>query len=110
MAPFQDVEGVHALLDRFDLKDKIIPRSIDFIVSIYGFPFWFASAGEVGQHLAQQFVTRALNLLKPGGGLLILGSAPGWRAGELSRVIWPQRVKPEGATRDNQLMTESLGF
>ncbi len=84
--------------------------SLDCLVSVYGFPFWFAQAGPHGEQLAKRFVSRGQAALKPGGSMLIVNSALGWDAGELTGMLWPAGDRPDGARRDDQLMTGMLGF
>ncbi|NOY56822.1 MAG: class I SAM-dependent methyltransferase [Actinobacteria bacterium] len=86
------------------------PDSIDAIVSIFGFPFWFVDAGQEGQELAERFVADALGTVKPGGHILVVGSAPHWGAGELTEVVWPPIDGPDESDRINTLMTQILGF
>jgi SAM-dependent methyltransferase len=80
--------------------------SVDHIVSVYGFPFWFVDGGAEGRELAERFVADGSRVVRPGGSLIVVNSRPGWEAGELTPLVLPGADEAE---RVHQLLT-SLGF
>lgn len=55
--------------------------------------------------MAQRFVDNALRIVRPGGVIAIVGSAPGFGAGELTEILgW------DFAAEVDRLMREVLGF
>jgi len=99
----QNVAFVNGIAEKLPFGDN----SADHIVSVYSFPFWFVDAGQEGQALAKRFVADALRIVRAGGYIIIVGSAPSWDAGELTHILWS---RADGAERVNGLMTEILGF
>lgn len=85
-------------------------RSVDLIVSVWGFPFWFALVGERGWKPAKAFVEDALNALRPGGTLVAVGGTPEHFAGSLTSILFPG---DSDMLRDNKAMDSmmiELGF
>lgn len=98
-----NVDFVDSTAEELPFRDK----SVDHVVSVYGFPFWFVVAGQEGQALAERFLIDAIRTVKANGYVAVVGSAPSWEAGELTPIVLPGT---DGAARVDRLMTRTLGF
>ena len=80
----RNVEFVNAAAEALPLSE----HSVDLVISVWGFPFWFAFAGEKGTKLARAFTRDSLRALKPGGSVIAVVGAPGQYAGSLTSNLF----------------------
>lgn len=82
-------------------------RSADALVSFWSFPWHFPTLGDEGWELSKRYIAEAKRVLRPGSYVIATGYAPGWGAGELTSLLWPEL--DEGGRNGDGYM-EDLGF
>lgn len=81
-------------------------KSIDLAVSVYGVPLVLDDQTEM-EELAEAFVTEASRVVRAGGHIATVGTAPGWCPEGLSPATYPEGSGPE---RIDNLLTERFNF
>ena len=97
----ENVAFVNSVAEQIPIR----PDSVDVVVSVYGFPFWFVEAGARGRALAEGFMRDAVTATRPGGSIVAVNTATAWRREELRS----REPIPDDAYKLDEFMTK-LGF
>lgn len=98
----ENVAFVEGAAEAMPLRDG----SMDLAVSVYGVPLLLEDELKTAE-LAAAFVTEASRVVRTGGHIVTVGTAPGWYPEGLSPATHPEGSGPE---RIDDLLTERFNF